>query len=166
MGINRDWIQIALDSSKKSLLVSLLTACFLPPVFFLWKRFFPTYNGDILRACHWNGLISCHQGDLKHVQHMHIVSCMHTVFFWKNFHFVLILHIISRVQLLCESWQHGNYCHWSTHTTCSSIHSFPFLHWVLSSCIIGKLTLLKSDNSFSLGITPLLPGDYYYACKT
>lgn len=90
----------------------------------------------------------------------------HSFFFWKNLHFVLILHIISRVQLLCESWQHGNYCHWSTNTTCSSIHSFPFLHWVLSSCVIGKLRLLKSDNIFSLGITPLLPGDYYYACKT
>ena len=66
---------------KKTLLTSLATY-FFPPVllpFFANREFFYC-SGDILRARHWNAFTDCHQGDLKHVQHMHIFSFTLTVF--------------------------------------------------------------------------------------
>lgn len=70
LGINKGWILIAIDSSNKSLLLTSLAACILPPVlapsvsfsnkefsYFHWRYF----KGLPLKCVHW----FCYQGDLK-----------------------------------------------------------------------------------------------------
>lgn len=70
LGIDKGWILIAIDPSNKSLLLTSLAACILPPVlvpsvsfsnkefsYFHWRHFI----GLPLKCVHW----FCYQGDLK-----------------------------------------------------------------------------------------------------
>lgn len=134
MGISRGCIRIALDSSISSsdFIGCVLLSVLLP--FFSTKSFY-TRHGDILRAHHWNAFTNCHQGDLKHAQHMHTFSNTLTVFPLGQT--LLFLWFCIKFPGRSCPVRVGSLAIFTsevpTPLVLPVIHC-PFLHWVLPSC--------------------------------
>lgn len=129
----------------------MLPSSSLAPLCLFPQQSFCTCSGEILRAHHWNVFTDCHQGDLKHAQHLHIFSFTLTVFPLRKT-FLCLWFCLKFPGCSCPV-RAGSLAIFATETptprVLPGIHSPSCAEYFLPA-LTGKLGLLKCDANTSV----------------